>query len=151
VLVDRAVLGFPAFWAPAAVRDAVVDGEVQRGPVRAGLPARNDLQACQAHAGFSVKRSTRQTPSSRFTQRILFSVVAASVYDWDSLASREMEFSANQDAKSHHWTCGLSVMFAVLVDASAGWRGIKITLAISRELDALMTDSKAKPGVRVAA
>ena len=45
---------------------------------------------------------------------------------------------------------GLSLMFAVLVDASAGWRGVKITPAISCELDALMTDSKAKPGVRQA-
>jgi hypothetical protein len=42
-------------------------------------------------------------------------------------------------------------MFAVPVDASAGWRGVKITPAISRELDALMTDSKAKPGVGLAA
>jgi transposase-like protein len=46
---------------------------------------------------------------------------------------------------------GLSLMFAVLVDASAGWRGVKITPAISRELDVLMTDSKAKPGARLAA
>jgi hypothetical protein len=46
---------------------------------------------------------------------------------------------------------GLSLMFAVLVDASAGWRGVKITPAVSRELDALRTDSKAKPGVRLAA
>ena len=46
---------------------------------------------------------------------------------------------------------GLSLMFAVLVDASAGWRGVKITPSISRELDALMTDSKAKPGVGLAA
>jgi hypothetical protein len=43
------------------------------------------------------------------------------------------------------------LMFAVLVDASAGWGGVKITPAIRRELEALMTDSQAKPGVRVAA
>jgi hypothetical protein len=42
---------------------------------------------------------------------------------------------------------GLSLMFAVLVDASANWRGVKVTPAISRELAALMTDSQAKPVV----
>ena len=46
---------------------------------------------------------------------------------------------------------GLSLMFAVLVDASAGWRGVKITPAISRELDALKPTPSAKPGVRLAA
>jgi transposase-like protein len=46
---------------------------------------------------------------------------------------------------------GLSLMFAVLVDASAGWRGVKITPANSHELDALRTHSKAQPGVRLAA
>jgi putative transposase len=46
---------------------------------------------------------------------------------------------------------GLSLMFAVLVDASASWRGVKVTPAIRRELDALIADSKAKPGVRLAA
>ena len=46
---------------------------------------------------------------------------------------------------------GLSLMFAVLVDASAGWRGVKVTPAISRELDALVADSKAKSEVRLAA
>ena len=42
-------------------------------------------------------------------------------------------------------------MFAVWVDASAGWRGVKITPAISRELDGLTTDPMAKPGVGLAA
>jgi putative transposase len=46
---------------------------------------------------------------------------------------------------------GLSLMFAVLVDASANWRGVQITAAISRVLDALLADSKAKPGVGLAA
>ena len=46
---------------------------------------------------------------------------------------------------------GLSLMFAVLVDASAGWRGVKVTPAISRELDTLVAESKAKSGVRLAA
>ena len=45
----------------------------------------------------------------------------------------------------------LSLMFAVLVDASAGWRSVKVSPAISRELDALRTHSKAQPGVRLAA
>ena len=45
----------------------------------------------------------------------------------------------------------MSLVFAVLVDAPAGWRGVKITPVISRELDALATDSKAKPGIRQAA
>lgn len=46
---------------------------------------------------------------------------------------------------------GLSLMFAVLVDASASWRGVKVTAAISRELDSLRTDSKANLAVRLAA
>ncbi len=32
---------------------------------------------------------------------------------------------------------GLSLMFAVLVDASAAWRGVKITSAVSRQLEDL--------------
>lgn len=35
--VYRPILCLPAFGAPAAVLDAVRDGEVQCGPVRAGL------------------------------------------------------------------------------------------------------------------
>ena len=50
-----------------------------------------------------------------------------------------------EDAKA------VAVLCAVLVDASAGWRGVKITPALSRELDCLRTDSQAKPGVRLAA
>lgn len=46
---------------------------------------------------------------------------------------------------------GLSLMSAVLADASAGWRGVKVTPAMRCELDALVADSKAKPGVRLAA
>jgi hypothetical protein len=46
---------------------------------------------------------------------------------------------------------GLSLMFAMLVDASAGWRVVKITPALSRELGSLRTDSTAKPAVRLAA
>jgi transposase-like protein len=46
---------------------------------------------------------------------------------------------------------GLSLMFAVLVDASAGWRGMKISSVISLELDSLKSEFKAKPGVRLAA
>lgn len=46
---------------------------------------------------------------------------------------------------------GLSLMFAVLVDASAGWRGVKVTPAISRELEAQRTDSQVKPAARLAA
>jgi hypothetical protein len=34
---------------------------------------------------------------------------------------------------------GLSLMFAVLVDAAATWRGVKITPVISQELEALRT------------
>ena len=55
------------------------------------------------------------------------------------------------DSRFMNERSGLSLMFAVLVDASASWRGVKITPAISRELDALMTDSQAKPGVGLAA
>jgi putative transposase len=46
---------------------------------------------------------------------------------------------------------GLSLMFAVLVDASAAWRGVKITPAISQEVEALRTSSKAQPANRLAA
>ena len=46
---------------------------------------------------------------------------------------------------------GLSLMFAVLVDASASWRGLKASPAIVEQLDALMTDSLAKQVVLVAA
>jgi hypothetical protein len=38
-----------------------------------------------------------------------------------------------------------------MVDASAGWRGVKTTRAITRELDSLKTDSTPKPAVRLAA
>ena len=34
---------------------------------------------------------------------------------------------------------GLSLLFAVLVDASAGWRGAKMTPAVSQGLEALRT------------
>ena len=46
---------------------------------------------------------------------------------------------------------GLSLMFAVLVDASAAWRGVKITPATSQELEALRTSSKAQVANRLAA
>jgi transposase-like protein len=46
---------------------------------------------------------------------------------------------------------GLSLMFAVLVDASAGWRGVKVTPAASQELEALRTSSKARGANRLAA
>jgi len=37
---------------------------------------------------------------------------------------------------------GLSLMFAVLVDASASWRGVKVTPAASQQLEAVRKDSK---------
>jgi putative transposase len=46
---------------------------------------------------------------------------------------------------------GLSLVFAVLVDASAAWRGVKIIPAISQELGALRTSSKAQVANRLAA
>ncbi len=36
---------------------------------------------------------------------------------------------------------GLSLMFAVLVDASASRRGVKVMAAVSRQLDGLRKDS----------
>jgi transposase-like protein len=39
---------------------------------------------------------------------------------------------------------GLSLMFAVLVDASAHWRGVKINAAVLDQLEALKPDSKRK-------
>src|SRR5512136_858090 len=48
-------------------------------------------------------------------------------------------------------TSGLSLMFAVLVDASASWRGVKVSPAIAFELQALKASSKAQPATRLAA
>jgi hypothetical protein len=42
-------------------------------------------------------------------------------------------------------------MFAVILDATASWRGVKVTAAISRELDSLKMDYPAKLAVRLAA
>jgi len=46
---------------------------------------------------------------------------------------------------------GMSLMFAVLVDASASWRGVKIQPAALQELDSLRTQSSAKSSRRLAA
>ena len=46
---------------------------------------------------------------------------------------------------------GLSLMFAVLVDASTGWRGVKVSPAIALELEALRTNSRSQPATRLAA
>ncbi len=46
---------------------------------------------------------------------------------------------------------GLSLMFAVLVDASASWRGVKVSPASALELDALRTNSRSQPATRLAA
>jgi transposase-like protein len=39
---------------------------------------------------------------------------------------------------------GLSLMFAVLVDASAHWRGVKISAAVLNQLEALKPNSEPK-------
>lgn len=46
---------------------------------------------------------------------------------------------------------GLSLMFAVLIDASASWRGVKVTPSVNRELETLRTRSTVQPGRRMAA
>ena len=46
---------------------------------------------------------------------------------------------------------GLSLMFAVLIDASASWRGVKVTPSVNRELETLRTRSTVQPGSRMAA
>jgi len=46
---------------------------------------------------------------------------------------------------------GLSLMFAVLVDASAGWHGIKISPAVAQQLDRLKPHSDASSSTQVAA
>jgi putative transposase len=46
---------------------------------------------------------------------------------------------------------GLSLMFAVLVDASAGWHGVKITPASAQQLEALRPQPSAKALSRLAA
>ncbi len=46
---------------------------------------------------------------------------------------------------------GLSLMFAVLVDASAGWKGVKVSPAASQELEALRRGSKEQVATRMAA
>jgi len=42
--VNRAVLGPPAFRAPATVRDSILDGEIERGAVSTGLAPRHDFR-----------------------------------------------------------------------------------------------------------
>ncbi len=46
---------------------------------------------------------------------------------------------------------GLSLMFAVLVDASAAWRGVKVSPAAALELESLRTLTKAPQAARLAA
>jgi len=46
---------------------------------------------------------------------------------------------------------GLSLIFAVLVDASAHWRGVKINAAVLDQLDALKPTSKQKEPILKAA
>lgn len=46
---------------------------------------------------------------------------------------------------------GLSLMFAVSVDASAGWRGVKVNPGIVPELEALRTNSRAQPAAQLTA
>ena len=46
---------------------------------------------------------------------------------------------------------GLGLMFAVLVDASASWRGVKLTPSVNRELEVLRTNAKTRQPVRLAA
>ena len=46
---------------------------------------------------------------------------------------------------------GLSLLFAVLVDASAGWHGVKITPASAQQLEALRPQPFAKALSRLAA
>ena len=46
---------------------------------------------------------------------------------------------------------GLSLLFAVLVDASASWRGVKLTPSVNRELEVLRTNAKTRQPVRLAA
>ena len=46
---------------------------------------------------------------------------------------------------------GLSLVLAVLVDASAGWRGVKLTPAASQELETLRTSSREQVANRLAA
>ena len=45
---------------------------------------------------------------------------------------------------------GLSLMFAVLVDASANWRGVKVSPAAALELESLSTLTKAPQAERLA-
>ena len=45
---------------------------------------------------------------------------------------------------------GLSLMLAVLVDASASWRGVKVTPSVNRELETLRTNPKTRETVRLA-
>jgi putative transposase len=46
---------------------------------------------------------------------------------------------------------GMSLLFAVLVDASASWRGVKVTPSVNRELEALRTNPQTRQAVRLAA
>jgi transposase-like protein len=46
---------------------------------------------------------------------------------------------------------GMSLMLAVLEDASASWRGVKVTPSAKRELEALRTNPTTRQAVRLAA
>ncbi len=46
---------------------------------------------------------------------------------------------------------GLSLLFAVLLDASAGWRGIQISPLVRQQFGALRARSNGKPTIRTAA
>jgi putative transposase len=46
---------------------------------------------------------------------------------------------------------GLSLLFAVLVDASASWRGVRVTPSANRELEVLRTNAKTRQALRLAA
>jgi transposase-like protein len=46
---------------------------------------------------------------------------------------------------------GLSLLFAVLVDASANWRGVKITPGVSRQLEDLRKKSESEGAIQAAA
>jgi len=50
--INPTILGFPPLWAPAAVRDAVLDAPIQRTAISASLATRDtpdDLQSRQVH------------------------------------------------------------------------------------------------------
>jgi len=64
--VDRAIFGVPASGAPPAVRHAMGDGKVERGPVRTGLPADTIFILAKHMPGTASSKDVKMAPRAPF-------------------------------------------------------------------------------------